>query len=61
MLAKIDGAVANLDTGVPAVNALAGRSVAIAGSAERDRGGVVRLDRLAVTGGEMTDRRERAI
>ena len=52
VLAKIDGSVANLDTGIPAVNALTGRSVAIAGSAERDRGGVVRLDRLAVTGGE---------
>ena len=52
--------VANLDTGVPAVNALAGRSVAIAGSAERDRSGVVRLDRLALTGDDMTVARERA-
>ena len=52
VLAKIDGSVANLDTGIPAVNALTGRSVAIAGSAERDRGGVFRLDRLAVTGDE---------
>ena len=34
------------------MNALAGRSVAIAGSAERDRGGVFRLDRLALTGDE---------
>ncbi len=54
VLAKIDGAVANLDTDVPAVNALAGRSVAIVGAAERDGSGIVRLDRLAVTGGEMT-------
>ncbi|MGE3784022.1 MAG: translocation/assembly module TamB domain-containing protein, partial [Alphaproteobacteria bacterium] len=46
--------VANLDTGIPALNALAGRSVAIAGSGERDGAGVVRLDRLAVTGGELT-------
>ena len=52
--------MANLDTGVPAVNALAGRSVAIAGSAERDRGGIFRLDRLALTGDEFEGRRERA-
>ncbi|MGD9615608.1 MAG: translocation/assembly module TamB domain-containing protein [Alphaproteobacteria bacterium] len=53
MLARINGSVAALDTGIPAANALAGRSVTIAGSAERDRGGVFRLDRLAVTGDEL--------
>ena len=60
VLAKIDGSVANLDTGVPAVNALAGRSVAIAGSAERDRGGIFRLDRLAADRRRIRGRRERA-
>jgi translocation and assembly module TamB len=53
VLARIDGAVKNLDTGVPAVNALAGKSVAIAGSAARDPNGVFRLDRLAVSGGDL--------
>ena len=52
--AEIDGSVAKLDTGIPALNALAGRSVAIAGSAEREPSGKWRLDRLAVTGAELS-------
>jgi translocation and assembly module TamB len=52
--AKIAGSLANLDTGVPVVDALAGRWVAIAGSAERDRSGVISLDRLTLTGDAAT-------
>ena len=50
IVATLDGSAAKLDTGIAALDALAGRSIAIAGSAERDAAGVLRLDRLTLTG-----------
>jgi translocation and assembly module TamB len=51
IVARIDGTLTRLKAGIPAVDALAGGSIAIAGAGQRDPGGVLRLDRLTLTGG----------
>jgi translocation and assembly module TamB len=49
-LITLDGSIERLHTGIAALDALAAGSVAIAGSAQRDADGVLRLDKLTLTG-----------
>jgi translocation and assembly module TamB len=49
--ATVDGSIGRLNSGVPIIDALAGSTIAITGSAERDGGGgTLRLDRLTLAG-----------
>ncbi|HEX3953057.1 MAG TPA: translocation/assembly module TamB domain-containing protein [Stellaceae bacterium] len=48
--AKLDGSITNFDAGIPALDALAGRSVAITGAAQRNPDGVLVLDKLTLAG-----------
>lgn len=47
---QIDGSISRLRSGVPAIDALGGGAIAIAGSGHRDPAGVLEIDRLALTG-----------
>jgi translocation and assembly module TamB len=49
-LITLDASIERLHTGIAALDAIAGNSVAIAGSAQRDPDGVLRLDKLTLTG-----------
>ena len=48
---QIDGSIVRLRTGVPVIDALAGEQVAITGSGRRDPSGVLRIERLTLSGG----------
>jgi translocation and assembly module TamB len=48
--ARLDGSIAGFRAGIPALDALAGDRIAIAGSARRDPGGALLLDQLTLTG-----------
>ena len=50
VIATLDGSIEKLHSGIAALDALAGGSVAIAGSAQRDADGVLRLDQLTMIG-----------
>jgi hypothetical protein len=47
---KFDGSISRLRTGVPVVDALGEGSVAITGSGQRDAAGVIRIERLMLSG-----------
>ncbi len=49
IVATLDGTIGKLHAGILAVDALAGDTVTIAGSGQRDPGGTLRLDHLAIT------------
>src|SRR5204862_165020 len=50
VIATLDGSIEKLHSGIAALDALARGSVAIAGSAQRDADGVLRLDQLTMIG-----------